>query len=109
MGRCYKTVADPGFPTEGDVNPPERGAGVISVKFSKNCIKIQNKKVLLRERKRHNARRVASARFANGEDGVGGTPFSLEWGGVPHPVLDGVGGYPPSRPGMGYPPINRIG
>ena len=60
-----------------------------------------NKKVLLRERKRHTAHRVASARYAalsNG--GGGGTPSNPGWGvphpvlywGVPHPVL--AGGYP---------------
>ena len=52
-----------------------------------------NKKVLLRERKRHTARRVASACYA---------ALSNGWEGVPHPVLV-VGGYtshpPPSRPG----------
>ena len=40
----------------------------------------ENKKVLLRERKRHNARRVASARYAALSNGGGG---------VPHPVLGG--------------------
>ena len=82
----------------------------------------QNKKVLLRERKRHTARRVASA----SSPGQGSTP-SIPDRGVPHPVLDGgthpvLGrGYPilswmgippfipgqrvlPSRPGLGYPP-----
>ena len=50
--------------------------------YSKYSVKLRdNKKVLLRERKRHTARRVASARYA----GVGG-------GEVPHPVM--VGGYP---------------
>ena len=45
---------------------------------------IINKKVLLRERKRHTARRVASARYADlSSDGEGG---------MPHPVLDR--GYP---------------
>ena len=44
-----------------------------------------NKKVLLRERKRHTSRRVASARYGDlSPDGGGG---------VPHPVLDG-GRYP---------------
>ena len=48
-----------------------------------------NKKVFLRERKRHTTRSVASACFANG-------------GGVPHPLLDG--GYPiKSWMGGGYP------
>ena len=79
----------------------------------------QNKKVLLRERKRHTARCVASARYAalsNG--GGGGTPFSPGGGGYPRypwPGLDGGGGTldtpyhldlvgVPPRPGMGYPP-----
>ena len=78
-----------------------------------------NNNVLLRERKRHIARRVTSVYFANlspdggtpfslgrgggtppslGLRGIphpvldGGTPSSLGWGGVPHPVLNG--GYP---------------
>ena len=53
-----------------------------------------NKKVLLRERKRHTARRVASARYAGGEGGTpsshdgGGYPIQSWWGGgVPHPVM----------------------
>ena len=47
-----------------------------------------NKKVLLRERKRHTTRRVASDPYAG--DG-GGYPIQSWWG-VPHPVM--VGGYP---------------
>ena len=47
---------------------------------------MQNKKVLLRERKRHTVRRVASVHFAGGE-------------GVPHPVLNGGIRYPR------YPPV----
>ena len=85
-----------------------------------------NKKVLLRERKRHTARRVASARYAalsNGwgrgypssPGGGGGTPPTIQtwsWGGVPSTIQtwDGVpptiqtwDGVPP-RPGMGYSP-----
>ena len=58
--------------------------------------KNQNNKVLLRERKRHTARPVASARYARGG---GGIPFSHD-GGVPHPVMVG-GTPPPSRPGPG--------
>ena len=83
---------------------------------------IRNKKVLLRERKRHTARRIASARFADlSPDGGGVPPSSLGWvgTGVLHLVLDGGTlstpdmGYPLvqtldrvalSRPGMGYPP-----
>ena len=70
---------------------------------------IKNKKVLLRERKRHTARRVASARYAGWGGGlprpgmVGGYPIQSWWGvphlvmverGIPHPVM--VGGYPPT-------------
>ena len=47
-----------------------------------------NKKVLLRERKRHTARRVGSAHYA-----------ALSRGAVPRPGLDGGGGYP--IPGQG--------
>ena len=63
-----------------------------------------HKKVLLRERKRHTARRVASTRYAalSNPDLVGG---------VPHPdLVGGYPGYPPElgwgtpRTGMGYPP-----
>ena len=75
-----------------------------------------NRKVLLRERKRHTTCRIASARYADG----GGVPHPVLVGGVPHPVMVGglphpvmmverglphpvmVGGSP--RPGMGYPP-----
>ena len=47
-------------------------------------IAITYKKVLLRECKRHTARYVVSARCAALSNGKWG-------GGVPHPVLDGVG------------------
>ena len=69
------------------------------------CININNKNVPLRERKRHTARRVASARYA----GRGGTPSSHDggypiqswWGGV---TLSQVGGGTPSQVwGGGYP------
>ena len=71
-----------------------------------------NKKVLLRERKRHTARRISSARYARGGGrglvrgpggvpGVGGGPHPRSGGGYPVP---GLGGTPLSRPGMGYPP-----
>ena len=91
-----------------------------------------NKTVLLRERNRHTARRVASARYAGGEvphprsgrwvlphprsggyypiPGPGGTPSQVRGGVLPHPRLRGYPparprmGYPPARPGMGYPP-----
>ena len=48
-----------------------------------------NKKVLLRERKRHTADRLASTRYAD---------LSPDGGrvGVPHPVQDGGGGTPSS-------------
>ena len=53
---------------------------------------ILNKKVLLRERKRHTARHVASARYA-------ALPSVCVWGGgVPQPGLDG-GGVPHQRGG----------
>ena len=55
---------------------------------------LRKKKVLLRERKRHNAHRIESAHFADlsPDRGVGGgTPSSLGWG-VLHQVLDN--GYP---------------
>ena len=65
------------------------------------------KKVLLRERKRHTARRVASTRYAAlSGGGTQGTPPSTPGQGVPHQDLVGEGylGYPPpSRPGQGYP------
>ena len=70
------------------------------------AIILHNKKVLLRERKRHTARRVVSARYVGrgggypiqswwggtpSSHGGGGTPSSYG-GGVPHPVM--VGGIP---------------
>ena len=72
-----------------------------------------NKTVLLRERKRHTDRRVASTRCRGGGGGVPragppprpgwGTPPSRPgWGTPPCPDLDGVP--PPSRPGWGTPP-----
>ena len=67
----------------------------------------KKKKVLLRERKRHTACRVASARYAalspNGGGGTPGFPPVQTWDEVPLPSRPGMG-YPPSRPGMGYPP-----
>ena len=60
-----------------------------------------DKKVLLRERKRHTARRVASARYAAlSPDERGGCVYisSPGLGGVPHPVI-----FFPSSPGWGYP------
>ena len=68
--------------------------------------RITNKKVLLRERKRHTARRVTSARYAalcnGGVPWVGGTPSQV--GGTPSQV----GGYPISGPG-GYPILGQGG
>ena len=79
---------------------------------------LTNKKVLLRERKRHTARRVASARYAALSNGWVG-------GGVPHPVMGGVPLHPdlgqdtppptqtwhgvPPRPGTGYDPHQDLG
>ena len=91
--------------------------------------KFIKKKVLLRERKRHTARGVASARYAVLSNGkgrgvthpvmmVGGTPSSHGRGGdtpsshgggwgVPHPDLAG-GTPPPSRPCWGIPLVPPI-
>ena len=63
-----------------------------------------NKKVLLRERKRHTARRVASARYA--APSGGGTPSHS--GGYPSHVLMVEGGYPGQvLMWGGYPPPSR--
>ena len=69
-----------------------------------------NKKILLRERKRHTARHVASAHYA---DLLGGYSVQSWTGGTPS-FLMGVPpiswmGFLPSRPGMGYPPISWMG
>ena len=56
---------------------------------------LSNKKVLLCERKRHTARRVASARYAAPSPNGGR-------GGVPHPVPDG-------GRGEGYPIQSQMG
>ena len=75
-----------------------------------------NKKVLLRERKRHTARRVAYARYAGVWWGGRGYPIQSWWGGgypIQYNIRPGMGyphhpdlaGYPPpSRPGWGPPP-----
>ena len=71
-----------------------------------------NKKVLLRERKRHTARRVSSARYAEGggvtPSQVGGYPVP-GLGGTLFQVWEGRVGYPRSRgypvPGLGGFPI----
>ena len=64
-----------------------------------------NKKVLLRERKRHTARRVASARYAKGGypvPGPGGVPHHRSGGrGVPHPRSAGTLGTP-HLPDLGW-------
>ena len=61
----------------------------------------KNKKVLLRERKRHTAHRIASTRYAalSNPDLVGGVP----WVPPDHPDL--VEGGTPSRPGQGVPRV----
>ena len=76
--------------------------------ISQKCLSWKNlvveNKVLLRERKRHTARHVASARYAalsNGGEG-GGAPSRPGWGGC-------TLGTPPSRPGMGVPPCPDLG
>ena len=67
---------------------------------SKEVKQISNKKVLLRERKRHTARRVASARYA--DLSRGGTPSHVRGGGgYPVPCL---GGGTPSHAWGGTPP-----
>ena len=82
-------------------------------RLSRLLTRLVNKKVLLRERKRHTARRVANALSVGWGWGWGGTPSSHDGGEVPYPVMVGkvphpvmvVGGYPrvppPSRPGQG--------
>ena len=87
--------------------------------------KTEDKKVLLCERKRYTARRVASTRYAalSNPDLVGGVsgvppnhhpdlvrrgvPHPYQVGGVPHPDL--VRGVPPHHPdlGLGTPPDLR--
>ena len=69
-----------------------------------------NKKVLLRERKRHNACHVGSARYAALSSG-GGVPHPRS-GGYPDQVLmveGGTLGTPQSRPSLGTPPPSRPG
>ena len=73
-----------------------------------NCkdfvIILSNKKVLLRERKRHTARRVVSTPSVvlTGSPPQQGTP---PWAGFP-PVLTWLGGYPTwVPPWAGYPPV----
>ena len=67
----------------------------VEVQIFNNMIKTGEirlyKKVLLRERKRDTARRVASARFADlsPDGGGGGIPSSLEWGDTPSCLRQG--------------------
>ena len=72
-----------------------------------NTLKIVlNKKVLLRERKRHTARCAASARYAD-LSWTGGCPIQPGEGGV-YPIQSQIwtwdGVHPPSGPRTGYPP-----
>ena len=84
-------------------------------KCGENAYLIVNKKVLLHECKRHTTCDVASAHYAGGGTlsqfwGVpcsrsGGTLSQVQGRGVLHPdLVRGYPRYPPSRPGMGYPP-----
>ena len=95
-------------------------------------MKLNHKKVLLRERKRHTARHIESARYARGvphpvmvvgypsshgggvphplmrisptiQTWPGGYPIQSWWGWVPHPVMMGVG--TPSSHGKGVPQV----
>ena len=73
--------------------------------------RIFNKKVLLRERKRHTAHHVASARYAalcNGGRGypISGRGYPISGKGYPVQCL-GRGGYP--IPGVGGYPISGLG
>ena len=65
----------------------------LSARLSKNKKHTRftfEKKVLLREHKRHTARRVVGARYATlSPDKGGGTQSRPGQGGVPNPVLDG--------------------
>ena len=76
---------------------------------------INYKKVLLRERNRHTAHRIASTHcpvISSSSPNGGGYPIqsqSLTWMGG-YPLLWPSMGYPPSWPGMGYPlPSGRMG
>ena len=77
------------------------------------CQFIRNKKVLLRERRRHNTRHVAKknpvlARGVPHPVLAGGwyprVPPIQTWNGVPHLLVSWMG-YPPPGPGMGYRPV----
>ena len=68
------------------------------IKNSWITFSIRNKKVLLRERKRHTARRLVIARYA---------ALSPDLRGVPHPDLRR--GTPPPVSWMGYPPYLDLG
>ena len=83
----------------------QRRPEMLSVKLLMLIIS-KNKKVLLRERKRHTARRIASGRYA-GRGGTpsshgGGVPPSSHGGGYPIPGL--VGGVPQPVPRVTCPP-----
>ena len=90
------------------------GATFLAMRISTvlNNIMSPNKKVLLRERKRHTARRVSSApRYAGG--GVpgprsGGGTLSQVRGGVTHPDLQTWSGGGVLGPEMGYPPPPQL-
>ena len=78
---------------------------------------IMNKKVLPRERKRHTARRVASACYAALSNGGGGVPphhpelaGQVPWV-PPTTIQTWLGGYPLQHPDLagGYPPPSRPG
>ena len=73
-------------------------------------LKLRNKKVLLRERKRHTTRRVANARPAALLMGGGYSDPVLTWG-VPPSSPNRVGGYTCGTPisHMGYLPVNQMG
>ena len=78
---------------------PERGRKpIIWLTCTKNGMKIiEDKKVLLRERKRHTAHRVAVASACYSGGGYYGYP----------PTWDGITPLP--GPGMGYPPYLDLG
>ena len=76
-----------------DRTVPYTNRALCYLRLNKVIIIYYNKKVLLRERKRHTARRVASAHYAALSNGWGGTPSRPGWGGVPwapphHPDLE---------------------
>ena len=87
---------------------PQTFTKLIGILCDRRCVVNKNKKVLLRERKRHTARRVASTCYAalSNPDLVGGYPIQtwlgVSW--VPPTIQTWLGrGGTPSRPGWGYP------